>query len=81
MSPLEYVPLSGNSPASLTRTPPGLDKVDLVKEIITLLAHNVTSARSGERGEMKQLPLEIFWEDDLDPSSVRVGCMPSYPSV
>ncbi|KAG8940912.1 regulator of (H+)-ATPase in vacuolar membrane [Tulasnella sp. 424] len=45
------------------------NKVDLVKEIITLLAHNVASARSGAQGEMKQLPLERFWEDDLVPSS------------
>ncbi|KAG8894694.1 regulator of (H+)-ATPase in vacuolar membrane, partial [Tulasnella sp. 408] len=45
------------------------NKVDLVKEIITLLAHNVASARSNELGEMKQLPLDRFWEDDLVPSS------------
>ncbi|KAG9049871.1 regulator of (H+)-ATPase in vacuolar membrane [Tulasnella sp. UAMH 9824] len=49
------------------------NKLDLVKEIITLLAHNVASARSNEPGEMKQLPLEHFWEDDdLVPSSTTI---------
>ncbi|KAG8915058.1 regulator of (H+)-ATPase in vacuolar membrane, partial [Tulasnella sp. 417] len=49
------------------------NKVDLVKDIITLLAHNITSARSNDPSEMKQLPLDRFWEDDLVPSSITAA--------
>ncbi|KAG8914981.1 regulator of (H+)-ATPase in vacuolar membrane, partial [Tulasnella sp. 417] len=49
------------------------NKVDLVKDIITLLAHNITSARSNDPSELKQLPLDRFWEDDLVPSSITAS--------